>query len=139
MAATTVFRLVVNQHGDWSFLGRATSEVGSGAESPVPSEGFLILPSDLSSILVEVFDPTGANPTIPIFSATPSPATVVTSTLKTGNIWTALVGGGNFEYKFPPNVFALPSHNYLVVFTLTASNGVISYGQADVHTQKVGT
>jgi hypothetical protein len=138
MPSTTIFKMVVNQNGSWTLLGRVTSQDANGPLSPVPSEGNLILPTDLTSVLINAYDPTGPNPATPIFSVSPAPASVIQATLQTLGIWTLIVGGGNFEYNFGASIFTLPNHDYLVVVTFTTTGGTVSYGQSQVHTQRVG-
>jgi hypothetical protein len=138
MSATNVFRLVANQNSGWTMFGRVCSRNGSGTESPVPAEGFLVIPSDLSVVQVNVYDQMSSTPGTPIYTANPTPSSVISSTLQTGNVWTAIVGGGNFSFTFPANVFVLPAHDYLIVILFTTSGGETFSGQAYLKTQRVG-
>lgn len=106
-------------------LGRLTAITASGAASPVPSEGTLILRADVSSISVKAYS--GGVGGVQIGTTqTPSAASVVYDTIQTTGIWLRLNDGqfgGNALYTCPSAFFETDERTVRVDIAIVLTGG----------------
>ena len=103
-----------------TIIARMTAINGNGAVSPVPSEGRLIVASDVASISVSVFD---ADSVQIGSSLMPSIVSTIFDTLQTSETWSLLNGGGNFRYTIPASHFPTGSVQQGIEATVTLNDG----------------
>lgn len=103
MTAAVIHTGVAVEDRQCWLLGRFCAIAGTGAVSPVESEGKLLVQADVSSIEIKVYDSTGTL----IVTLAPVVSTTIFNTLQTAEAWKKLSGGGNFRYQMP--VTAVPT------------------------------
>ena len=101
-------------------IARFAAISGSGAASPVDTEGNLITQSDVSSIAVKVFD---ADKMQVGSTLTPSASSTVFDTLQTSGTWGNLKDGGNFRYTVPGTYFPIGGTTNRVEVVITLADG----------------
>lgn len=129
----------VNEDGSATIVGRVTARDGTGAASPVPEEGNLLLAADLSAITCRVFD------LKTLTEVTPAPTittAAILAALQTTGIFRLLkdaqsvVLGGNFLHDLPPASFPAGatdgSQKYLIEYKYTTTGGTVAWGQVEV-------
>lgn len=101
-------------------IARFWAIAGSGAASPVTTEGNLITQADVSSIAVRVFD---ADKSQIGSTLTPSASSTVFDTLQTSGTWGNLKDGGNFRYTVPGTYFPIGGTTNRVEVVITLADG----------------
>jgi len=101
-------------------IARFAAISGSGAASPVTTEGTLILQADVASVAVKVFD---ADKTQVGSTLTPSASSTVFDTLQTAGTWGNLKDGGNFRYAVPGTYFPIGGTTNRVEVVITLTDG----------------
>lgn len=109
--------VVTNEDSSWKLLGRVTAEAGSGAASPIPSEGNLVEQADVSSVTVKLFDDDG----IQQQTSSPAVSATIIDSLNTSGIWENLPHGGNFQFAVPLAWSATPGRYTIMVHIVYAS------------------
>jgi hypothetical protein len=108
-------------------LNQARLVADDGSGTPVLNEGNALLPSDVQSLTLSVYDLQSQTPAAPVYTATLTPATVISSGLVLDNTWLAKpladTIGRNFKNKIPGSTFSAPSHTYRIVYSLTTTGG----------------
>lgn len=100
-------------------LGRLCARNGSGAVSPIATEGELLQQADISSITVKAYDEAGTL----ITSTTPTISDVIYDALQTTGVFSKIARGGNFAYDCPATMFPTGSVNVRIEITFTLVSG----------------
>jgi len=92
-----MFSISTKKDSSFTVLGRVTAKNGSGAASPIPSEGNLVQQDDVSTITIRQINESGTV----LNTETPTVSSVIHDTIQTSGVWGAISGGGNFEWDAP--------------------------------------
>lgn len=101
-------------------IARFASIYGTGAASPVATEGNLILQADVASIAVNVFS---ADNVRTGDALAPTAASTILDTIQTAATWGNIDDGGNFRYYVPGSMFPIGDTTNRVEVVITLTDG----------------
>lgn len=101
-------------------IARFASIYGTGAASPVATEGNLIKQVDVASIAVNVFS---ADNIRTGDALAPTAASTIFDTIQTAATWGNIEDGGNFRYYVPGSYFPIGETTNRVEVVITLTDG----------------
>lgn len=124
MSAATIHKGKAFEDTEATIIGRICAVQGTGATSPVPREGKLLLQADISTLIAKAYTAAGAL----INSYTLTIASCIFDTLGTTITWANLQGGGNLRAEIPATAFPAGSETVTIEVTATLTDGKLARG-----------
>lgn len=131
MPATDTYKIIVNEDGSATLLGRVCARNGGGSASPIAKEGNLIVQADLSTATLSAFDVTSNDRTTAHYTATLTISSVIYDTLQTSGIWLNIPDGlgGNFLCDVGPTAFPTGARLVRIEVKFTTGAGGVLWGK----------